>query len=332
MRRSTIAALATLAAVLLPAGGPALAEPGRPAPTVPALPSPSAASVTATPTPSPSADGAGVAAPGPVRSLAWQAVRGGARLSWQAPAQAPAGTTYTVVVHDPGAADRARTTAAPRLVLAPLEPGTRLSATVTAEADGTAGPAAEAPSWVVPAPPGAPATALLAADPHGAGLRVTWTPPTALGGGALTGFVVELRRVAAPADVAARRSAAASTRSVLFASAGVGTRYFATVAAVSAAGTGARRETPTAVLRATGSATCTACASAGGTRHSAAATAATTPSVVAPAPRSSDVAAVSRVPASSGLPWRLALGIGGIVIAACLAVAAVLLRRRSAVG
>jgi hypothetical protein len=32
------------------------------------------------------------------------------------------------------------------------------------------------------------------------------------------------------------------------------------------------------------------------------------------------------------MPWRLALGIGGIVIAACLAVAAVLLRRRSAIG
>jgi hypothetical protein len=38
------------------------------------------------------------------------------------------------------------------------------------------------------------------------------------------------------------------------------------------------------------------------------------------------------VPVSSGVPLHLALGIGGIVVAAGLAITAVLLRRRSVVG
>jgi hypothetical protein len=161
---------------------------------------------------------------------------------------------------------------------------------------------------------------------------VGWTPPPAAAGPALTGFVVELRTVADPAAVAARRHASPSARDVDFPGQAAGTRYFATVAAVSAAGIGAQRETPTAVLAASATADCASCAAPAAPQPAATRRSTPAASAASPAPHGTAAAAGSQVPVSSGMPLQLALGIGGILIAACLAIAAVLLRRRSALG
>jgi hypothetical protein len=327
--------LTALPAALLPVQGQAAwadPEPAAPGTTAPPTPSPSPSASPATLPPSPSAVPS-APAPGPVRALAWHARKGAARLTWDPPAGAPAGTTYSVLVRAGGSADRRTGTATPLLIVSPVAPGARLTATVTATADGVAGPTTAAPSWVEPAtPPEAPSSAVLAAVAGSSALRVTWTPSVPADGPALTGFVVELRTVAEPAVVAALRSARAGARAVDFRGLEPGIRYFATVAAVSPAGTGAERETATAVPRATTSSACASCAApvaqppVASRGPAPAATAAAAPTHPAA------TAAGSPVPVSSAMPLHLALGIAGILLAACLAIAAVLLRRRSALG
>jgi hypothetical protein len=238
-----------------------------------------------------------------------------------------------VLLRPEGAAERSISTTDRHLVVSPLHAGTRLAATVTAAAGAASGPAAAAPSWVQPAAaPDAPSSATVTVVPGASALRVRWTPPPATDGPALTGFLVELRTVAEPATVAFSRSAPSSARSVDFPDLATGTRYFATVTAVSPAGAGAPRETATAVLRAATAPSCASCAApsaqAPAVMHRPA-SAAATPAAVQH--RAADAAAAP-VPVSSGLPLRLAIGIGGILLAACLAIAAVLLRRRSALG
>ena len=317
------------------APGPAQPSPS-PDPSSPATsPSPSPSPEPTTPAPSPSGStSASAATPGAVRHPAWQALQGGARLRWAAPDGAPAGITYTVIVTAGGAGDgspgRTVSTAATELVVSPVRAGTRLTASVTPNAGGATGPTTAAEPWVQPAAaPDPPTSATLAAAPGASALRVGWTPP-AVDGPPLTGFVIELHTVADPAAVAARRTAPPTARTLDVRGLRAGTRYFATVAAVSAAGTGAARESPTAVAGA--ATTCASCAAPAAQAH--AATARPAPSRPAPAvaPGPTGAAAGPQVPVSTGFPLQLTIGIGGVLLAACLAIAAVLLRRRSAVG
>lgn len=325
MRRTTIAALTVLAAALLPAqAAAALADAAAPtAPTSPSVspsttPSPSASASTG-PTPT--------AAPGAVRRLAWRAIGDGAELTWAPPETAPAPTGYRVVVSSPGAADRTETMVEPVLRLPGVPGGTRLAATVTATAGGVDGPATAAPSWTVPTtPPDAPAAAELAPIAGRAAVRVAWSPPT--GGTAPTGYVIELLDAASPTTVTLRRAVPATLRSVDFPDLRTGRRWFATVAATTAAGAGAARETNTALLPGP-TTTCTSCSAqpAAQPERSAA--------PVASAPAAAPVATAATsdsVPVSSGFPMRLALAVAGIVLAAAFAIAAVLVRRRTASG
>ena len=327
MRRSVLAALGLAAAVSLAPASAALADamPGAPSPAPTASPADTA-------TPAPTASGTTtLAAPGPVRRLAWAPVGRGARLTWAAPDGARGGLRYTVVLRLRPGTTRSTETTGTGVLVPDVAAGARVDATVTAADDAGSGPPVPAPTWTAPSPPGGPAAVSATAVPGAAGIRVTWSPPPVTDA-VVTGFVVEVRAVAALDVVVGRRAVPADRRTVTLTGLRHGVRYVATVAAVGAAGAGPSRGTATVVTSAAAAAAgtdrgCDACAgpaanSAAPARSAAAAPRSTAVPTLADAPpvRSASVA---------GPPLRLVLGIGGIVVAALLAIAAVLLRRRS---
>jgi hypothetical protein len=205
--------------------------------------------------------------------------------------------------------------------------GAQIDATVAARDDSGPGPAVPAPTWTAASPPAAPSGATAAPVPDAAAVRVSWSaPPT---GEAVTGYVVEVRAVEAPDVVAARRTLDADGRAVIVDGLRHGVRYMATVAAVGVAGVGPTRGTDSVVTAAAPvRSDCASCAEPVA-QAAAPAPSRAAPASPAPAPTLADAPPV-RSASDTGPPVRLLVGIGGIVVAACLAITAVLLRRRSA--